>query len=205
MTWAMGMAVAIALEAGQIVRKTLQQQARQSDIIATAEVRQVRATGIRDTKFGFDRWEADCALREVICGQETNRVLKVTFSIKPSSPITSLPRAESLEPGRAYVLFLRHDRDGLSLVAPWDSWLKVSSSYEVWDEDFRNDPELLKSSPSSIDGVPIVTLTHEALVQKLRASWEKRQTKSEPDGTANGSQPIRSETNTTSSTAGSRR
>ena len=36
-------------------------------------------------------------------------------------------------------------------------------------------------------------------------TWKKKDGKAQPDGAANGSQPIRSETNSTSSAAGSRR
>jgi len=75
---------------------------------------------------------------------------------------------------------------------------RTNGPFEIWTwTHYTNTPSLTVQTADQkfVD----------AFNRRMRQLWETRQKEAEPDGTANGSQPIRSETNTTSSAAGSRR
>jgi len=203
-TVAIAMALAIASSADQILRKTIQEMARLSDVIIIAKVGDIRNLGIQDSTHQFDLREAECAVRKVVCGQESYSVVKVTFFVKPMAPLTSMPGTDRLERGKTCILFLRRDQLGLSLASPYECPLELSASYDVFDEDPKNDAEMRRSL-ALFGNARVSTLTHEALIEKVRAAWQKKQAQSEPGGPANGSQPIRPETNRTPSAPGSRR
>jgi hypothetical protein len=203
-TVAIAMVLAIASHASQILRKSIQEVARLSDVIIIAKVGDIRNLGIQDSAHQFDLWQAECAVREVVCGHESNNVVKVTFFAKPLAPLTSMAGADRLERGKTCILFLRRDPSGLSLASPWDCRLELSASYDVFDEDQKNDARMGRSF-SSTGTAQAATLTHEVLIEKARAAWQKKQAESEPGAPRNGSQPIRPETNRTPSAAGSRR
>ena len=164
-TVAIAMALAIASHAGQIVRKTIQEMARLSDVIIIAKVGDIRNLGIQDLAHQFDLWEAECAVREVVCGHESNSVVKVTFFAKPMAPLTSMPGTDRLESGKTCILFLRRDQSGLSLASPWDCRLELSASYDVFDEDPKNDADMRRSL-RLFGNAQVATLTHEALIEK---------------------------------------
>ena len=92
----------------------------------------------------------------------------------------------------------------------WEVGVKGEPLFVMADSNYRNGPVArLAYSVGAIIDLPF-SIAFDTILLPIDlihsgASAENRDTKGEPDGPANGSQPIRSETHRTSPAAGSRR
>ncbi len=153
-------------ECGQVLHETIQSRVRQSDVIVSANVQNVEHGKTLDRPPRHE-WLAHCLIEQVLKGDVPNKEISVVFLL-PREGITIEPKPHSLIKGKTYVLFLRHKEQSHALITPYHGDIEVSREYAVFDEDLKNNKEALKRSASSVNGVPCVTLPHDALINKIR-------------------------------------
>lgn len=156
---------------GLVLHETIQSRVRQSDVIVTAKVQNVKRGKTLD-KPPRQQWLALCLIQEVLKGDVPNKEISVVFLL-PCEGITIEPKPHSLIKGKTYVLFLRHKERSHTLITPYHGDIEVSQEYAVFDEDLKNDKEALKRSASSINGIPCVVLSHRALIKKIKKLLSK--------------------------------
>jgi len=113
------------------------------------------------------QWLALCSIQQVLKGDISDIELSLAYLLPPRG-IAITPKPHSLAKGKTYVLFLRQKQNLYTLITPYHGDIEVRKEYAVFDEDLKNDKEALKRSVSSINGVPCVTLSHDALVNKIK-------------------------------------
>lgn len=155
-------------QAGQIVAKTIQEATRISDVVIVATVTKTENTGQIDRTHSYETWRAECAVKEVITGGLSTNMAKVMFPVTLKALQTSLPAPDFLESGKTYVLFIKRGEQDFSLADPWMCCLEVKKEYGVFDEELKGDAKALKSTSSSFDGAPYVTVSHKVLVEKIK-------------------------------------
>ena len=160
------LALAQSGQCGQVLHETIQSKVRQSDVIVIAQVQNVNPVKILE-KQRKREWHALCSTQQVLKGNVSDKEISVLFML-PLKGITIEPKPHSLAKGKTYILFLRRKGGSYILFTPYHGDIEVSPEYAVFDEDLKNDKEALKRSASSINGVPCVMLSHDALIEKVK-------------------------------------
>ena len=154
---------------------------RMSDVVAVIDVTEVTPTETKGTFWTY-REKISATVIEVLKGS-----VERTFTIYGLENFVCAPCR--FEKGKQLV-FLKHDRNFL-VGSNWHLSIRpIAGEHCEWFRD-----------SASIQLVPTSLPT---VIKQVKAEIEK-QKGIEPRGTANGSQPIRSQTNRTSGAAGSRR
>jgi len=151
---------------GQVLHETIQSKIRLSDVIVIAQVQNVKPGKIL-AKQRSQEWHALCSIQHVLKSRFSDREVSAMFLL-PDKGITIAPKPHSLAKGKTYILFLRQTGSSYRLITPYHGDIEVGHEYAVFDEDLKNDKESLKRSVSSIRGVPCVTLSHDALTEKIK-------------------------------------
>lgn len=153
-------------QCGQVLRETIQSRVRQSDVIVIAKVQNVER-GKKLDKPLRQQWLALCSIQQILKGDISDIELSLAYLLPPRG-IAITPGPRSLAKGKTYILFLRQKQKLYTLITPYHGDIELRKEYAVFDEDLKNDKEALKRSVSSINGVPCVTLSHDALVNKIK-------------------------------------
>ncbi|HUU19188.1 MAG TPA: toxin-antitoxin system YwqK family antitoxin [Sedimentisphaerales bacterium] len=156
---------------GQVLHETIQSKVRLSDVIVIAQVQNVKPGKIL-AKQRSQEWHTLCSIQQVLKGDISDKEIPVAFLL-PAKGITIVPKPHSLAKGKTYILFLRQSGSSYRLITPYHGDIEVRQEYAVFDEDLKNDKEALKRSASSINGVPSVMLSHDALTEKIQKLMSK--------------------------------
>ncbi len=151
---------------GQVLHKSIQSEVRLSDVIVIAQVQNVKP-GKTLPKQRSRQWHALCAIQRVLKSGLQDNKISVMF-VLPQKAITIFPDPHGLVKGRTYILFLRQHGSSYRLITPYHGDMEVDRGYAVFDEDLKNDKEVLKRSVSSLEGVPCVIFSHDALMGKIK-------------------------------------
>ena len=158
-------------ECSQVLRETIQSKVRQSDVIVTAKVKNIERGETLD-KPPRQEWLALCSTQQVLKGEIPDRQISVAFLLSAKG-IAIEPKPSSLAKGKTYILFLRHSGNVYRLITPYHGDIEIQTEYAAFDEDLKDDKEALKRATGSIDGVPCVTLSHDALIKKIKSLVSK--------------------------------
>ena len=155
---------------GQVLRKTIQAKVRESNLIVIAQVENVWSGKM----LGKERqlWHSICSIHQVLKGKVLEGKIVVDFLLLAEDIQTSMPEADKLLKGKKYILFLKESVNSYRLITMHHGVLELSSGYVVFDEDLKDNTEALGKSSSSINGVPSVWLSHDELLQKIKAVVE---------------------------------
>lgn len=150
--------------AGQILKLTIQEKVRQSDMVVIAAVKDIKAGKIFDkTK---QQWIAECDVQLVLKGDIFIHRFNVGFVLPVGVEIK--PKPVALSANTNYLLFLKRGKRGYELITSYHGAIPESKDYSVIDEDLKDDKEALRKSSSSINGLPAVLLAHEELIAKIQ-------------------------------------
>jgi hypothetical protein len=155
---------------GQILRKTIQAKVRESNLIVIVEVENVWSGKMSDKEHQI--WHSLCSIHQVLKGDFEGSKIVVDFLLFAEGIDTSIPEPDKLLEGKKYILFLKQSGNSYTLITMHHGVLELSSEYVVFDEDLKNNIVALGKSASSINGVPSVGLSHDELLQKIKAVVE---------------------------------
>jgi antitoxin component YwqK of YwqJK toxin-antitoxin module len=158
-------------ECGQVLHETIQSKVQQSDVIVTAKVQNVKRGNTLD-KPPRQEWLAICSIQQVLKGEISGHQISVAFLLPPKG-IKITPGPHSLDKGKTYILFLMHNGNLYRLITPYHGDIEIQREYAVFDEDLKDDQETLKRATSSINGVPCVMLSHDAVIKKIKTLVSK--------------------------------
>lgn len=151
---------------GKVLHETIQSKVRLSDVIVIAQVQNVKSGKI-PAKQRSQQWHALCSIQQVLKSSLSDREVSAMF-VLPDKGITIAPKPHSLAKDKTYILFLGQMGSSYRLITPYHGDIEVGQEYAVFDEDLKDDKEALKRSVSSIEGVPCVMLSHDALIKKIK-------------------------------------
>ena len=152
-------------KSGRVLHETLQSRVRLSDVIVIVRIQNVKPGKILP-KQQSHQWHARCSIQQVLKGGLSDSEVSAML-VLPVKRVTITPEPHGLAEGKTYILFLSKDGSSYRLITPYHGDMEVDREYAVFDEDLKNDKEALRRSVSSIEGVPCVMLSHDALMEKI--------------------------------------
>jgi len=150
----------------RVPRKTVQKKVELSDTVAVAEVIELnKGNKIKDKN--REEWWAKCRVIDTLKGNGKKEFLTVRFLLLPKG-VECKPSPEKLFKGKKYLFYLKGYRKSCELISPYHGAFEVAKEYWEFDEDAKEDPAIMESAHSFINGVPCVKFSHEQLMEKIK-------------------------------------